>query len=132
MHNVFMKSLLLCVRMVFIMKFSLDGTSSCWHPQVPLGKIYLDPFLGKKFKVCEMTRLDFIMIDTKLTIISNPSRLHGWKEFATFKQGTIFLNSIHLYLIYFDPCHNLSESSFGFVFTCCTFVVHSCYKNDKF
>jgi len=99
--------------------------------KVPLRKIYLDPILGKKFEVCEVTTLDFITIDTKLTIISNPFKLRGWKEFATFRQSTIFINSIHLYLIYFDPCHKLSKSSFAFVFTCCTFVIHSCYKNDN-
>ncbi len=54
------------------------------------------------------------------------SKPHGWKEFTPFWQGAISLNYFHLYLLYFDYCHNLSKSSPIFLFPHCTFVVHSC------
>jgi hypothetical protein len=65
----------------------------------------------------------FVVIDTMLITSSNPSKPHGSKEFAPSRQGLISLNSFHLYLLYFDPCHNLSAHSPTFVFTHYTFVV---------
>jgi hypothetical protein len=80
-------------------------------------------FLGKKIKVCEVTTTHFVVTNTILMTSSNPSKPDGLKEFAPSRQGLISLNSFHLYLLYFDPCHNLSAHFPTFVFTHCTFVV---------
>jgi len=45
------------------------------------------------------------------------------REYAPYGQSLISLNSFHLYLLYFDSCHNLNGCFPILFFMCYTFVV---------
>jgi hypothetical protein len=113
-------------KMDFIIKVSSNGTFGCLTSTKFPRKNIIHPFLGKKIKVCEVMALDVIMIDTKLTTTLNVINPMDKRNSHLFWQSVISLNSFHLYLLYFDFCHNLSESSPIFLFPHCTLVVHSC------
>ncbi len=121
MHNVFMKSSLLHVRMVFITKLGPNGTSNCWCPP-SFPKEDISIHFWQRIKVCELTMLCFIMIDTKLMVASNHFIPMDIRNLGLM--GKVHIHcSLHLYLLHFVPYHNLNKHFPTFVFMCCTFVV---------
>jgi hypothetical protein len=121
MHNVFMKSSLLHVRMVFITNHGPNGTSNCWYPPTfPKEELSIN-FWGR-IKVCELTTLHFIMINTKLMVVSN--HFIPMDERNLVLMGKFHIHcSLHLYLLHFVPYHNLTKGFPTFSFMCCIFVV---------
>jgi hypothetical protein len=103
--------------MVFITKLGPNGTSNCWYPPSFLKEELSINFWGK-IKVCEFTTLHFIMIDTKLMVVSN--HFIPMDERNLGLMGKVHIHcSLHLYLPHFVPYHNF-EQMFSLFLKCVT------------